>query len=411
MTGNDHQSHNVLLKPQQYLGTKGMIFFISLMGMFIPLSIDMYLPAMPSMAQYFHTTAAMINLTLIAFFIFFAVGIIVFGPLSDKYGRKSILVMGLLLYISGSIACALALTVNQLILFRIVQGLGAGNITSVATALVKDCFAGKIKSKVLAAVQVMGVLAPMMAPLAGAAILQVGDWRDTFWALALTGIISLFIALLFQETLPVEERYHGSLSGSLQRLLVVGKNAGFSGFLFIVSVLSAPYMAYIATSSYIYENIFALDEQSYSYFFAANSAFAILGPIIYIRSIGHFTPRFFSWCCFGIALVSGLSLFLMGNRSPWFFLLTFLPFTLVEGAIRPFSTDILLDQQKEDVGSASSLINAVHTILGSIGMAIGTLGWNNLIDGLGIIIISSVSLSIIMWIFLMRSKVRVIGLK
>ncbi|WP_371362821.1 Bicyclomycin resistance protein [Sporomusa rhizae] len=411
MIRNDHQSHSVLLKPQQYLGTKGMIFFISLMGMFIPLSIDMYLPAMPSMAQYFHTTAAMINLTLIAFFIFFAVGIIVFGPLSDKYGRKSILVMGLILYISGSIACALALTVNQLILFRIMQGLGAGNITAVATALVKDCFAGKIKSKVLAAVQVMGVLAPMMAPLAGAAILQVGDWRDTFWALALTGIISLFIALLFQETLPVEERYHGSLSGSLQRLLVVGKNAGFSGFLFIVAVLSAPYMAYIATSSYIYENIFALDEQSYSYFFAANSAFAILGPIIYIRSIGHFTPRFFSWCCFGIALVSGLSLFLLGNHSPWFFLITFLPFTLVEGAIRPFSTDILLDQQKEDVGSASSLINAVHTILGSIGMAIGTLGWNNLIDGLGIIIISSVSLSIIMWIFLMRSRVRVIGLK
>lgn len=411
MIKNGQQKYNLLLKPQKYLGVKGMILFISLMGMFIPLSIDMYLPAMPSMAQYFHTTTAMVNLTLIAFFIFFAMGIIVFGPLSDKYGRKPILIIGLLLYIGGSIACALALSVNQLIMFRVVQGLGAGNITAIATALVKDCFSGKVKSKVLAAVQVMGVLAPMVAPIVGAAILQVGDWRDTFWVLAAIGTLSLIIAFLFWESLPKEERYQGSLIGSLQRLLVVGKNAGFSCFLLTTAVLSAPYMAYIAMSSYIYENYFALDVQTYSYFFAANSAFAVLGPLIYIYSIGRFTPRFFSRCCFGIAFASGLSLLCIGNRSPWIFLMSFLPFTLMEGAVRPFSTDILLDQQKEDVGSASSLINAVHTILGSVGMALGSLGWNNMIDGLGIIIIVSGVLAVIMWIILMYSKVKVIGLK
>jgi drug resistance transporter, Bcr/CflA subfamily len=409
MTKNEQQKHILLLNPQKYLGAKGIILFISLMGMFIPLSIDMYLPAMPAMADYFSTTTAMINLTLITFFIFFAIGIIVFGPLSDKYGRKPILIAGLLLYIAGSIACALALSVNQLILFRIAQGLGAGNITAIATALVKDCFSGKVKSKVLAAVQVMGVLAPMVAPVIGAAILQVGDWRDTFWVLAVAGTLSLIIAFLFQESL--QERYQGSLVGSLQRLLVVGKNAGFSCFLFIAAVLSAPYMAYIAMSAYIYENNFALDVQSYSYFFAANSAFAVLGPIIYIRSIGRVTPRFFSRYCFGIAFVSGLSLFFLGNYSPWFFLMSFLPFTLVEGAIRPFSTDILLDQQKEDVGSASSLINAVHTILGSGGMVLASFGWNNMVEGLGIIIISSVVLAVIAWILLMYSKVEVIRLK
>ncbi len=411
MIRNDQTHSTMLLKSQKYLGTKGMLFFISLMGMFIPLSIDIYLPAMPSMAQYFDTTAAMINLTLVAFFIFFAAGIIVFGPLSDKYGRKSILVIGFLLYIAGSIACALASSIDQLILFRVMQGFGAGNITAIATALIKDCFSGKMKSKVLAAVQVMGVLAPMLAPLAGAAILQIGDWRDTFWLLSFTGFIGLCIALLFQESLPLEERYQGSLAGSFSRLLVVGKNIGFSWFLLIVAILSAPYMAYIATSSYIYEAFFALDEQSYSYFFATNSAFAILGPFIYIRSIGHVTPRFFSWCCFGIAFVSGISLYFIGSHSPWYFLITFLPFTLIEGAIRPFSTDILLDQQKEDIGSASSLINAVHTIFGSIGMILGTLKWNNMIDGLGIIILFSTALAVIMWTFLMRSRVNVIGLK
>ena len=402
--------HGSLLKPQIYLGLKGLILFIALMGMFIPLSIDLYLPAMPTMTKFFHTTEAMVNLTLIFFYIAFAAGIIVFGPLSDKYGRKPILILGLILYLIGSIACALASSIYQLILFRVLQALGAGDVMAISTALVKDCFAGKMKTKVLAAVQVMGVLAPMLAPIAGAAILQVAGWRETFWVLAAIGILTLIVAFMFQETLSREERYSGSLGGSLIRLLVVGKNVGFSSFLFIASALSAPYMAYITMSSYIYENYFALDAQTYSYFFAANSAFAVLGPFIYIRSMGWLTPRTFAWYCFGVSLASGLGVLLLGGHSPWLFLVAYLPFTLIGGAMRPFSTNILLDQQKSDIGSASSLINAVQTILGSIGMTLGSLAWSNMIHGLGIIIVLFVGIAILVWLILLRSKVTVRGL-
>lgn len=401
---------SLLLKPQNYLGVKGLILFITLMGMFIPLSIDLYLPAMPAMTQYFHTTEAMVNLTLIAFYIAFAAGIIVFGPLSDKYGRKPILVLGLILYLIGSIACALAAPVQQLILFRVLQALGAGDVMAISTALVKDCFAGEMKTKVLAAVQVMSVLAPMLAPIAGAVILQVAGWRETFWVLVVIGILTLIVAFMFQETLSKEERYNGSLGGSLIRLLVVGKNAGFSSFLIIAAALSAPYMAYIAMSSYIYENYFALNAQTYSYFFAANSAFAVLGPVIYIRSIGRLTPRVFLWCCFVVSLVSGVGVLFLGDHSPWLFLIAYLPFTLIGGAVRPFSTNILLDQQTEDIGSASSLINAVQTILGSVGMALGSLAWNNMIHGLGIIMILFVGIAVLAWAILLRSKVTVKGL-
>ncbi|OPJ64608.1 MFS transporter [Clostridium oryzae] len=411
MVKKDKTQSTILLMPQKHLGSTGLILFISLMGMFIPLSIDLYLPAMPTMTNYFKATSAMVNLTLIAFYLFFAVGIILFGPLSDKHGRKPILIFCLSLYTVGSIASALSMSIYQLILFRIIQSLGAGGVMAISTALVKDCFSGKLKSKVLAVVQAMGVIAPMVAPIAGAAILRVAEWRDTFWVLALIGSLTLITALMFQETLPKAKRYSGNLEGSLKRLLVVGKNVGFSAFLFVAAMLAAPYMAYVAMSSYIYQNHFSLNAQTYSFFFAVNSALAILGPVIYIRSIGKLSARTFSWCCFGVALVSGFCILLLGNQSPLIFLISYLPFTLVESAIRPFSTNILLDQQSEDIGSASSLINAVHTILGSIGMALGSLAWINMVHGLGIIMISSSLIAVTVWIILLHSKAIVNGIK
>ncbi|WP_243158001.1 MFS transporter [Aminipila terrae] len=156
----NHKIHpdkeTILLVPQKYLGSKGLILFISLMGMFIPLSIDLYLPAMPAMTDYFDTTATMVNLTLIAFYFFFAIGVIIFGPFSDKYGRKAILILCLIFYTAGSIASALSASILQLILFRVFQSLGAGGIMAISTAMIKDCFSGKLKSKVLAIVQAMG---------------------------------------------------------------------------------------------------------------------------------------------------------------------------------------------------------------------------------------------------------------
>ena len=398
------------IAKQKFLGMKGLVLFITLMNMFIPLSTDLYLPALPTMSTYFHVSSALTNLTLVSFFFFYAVGTLFWGPMSDKYGRKKILLIGTIFYVFASAACAASLNVYMLIAARIVQGIGAGAITAVSMALIKDCFSGKQRETILAIVQSVAGLAPMIAPVLGAILLQFTDWRGSFIVLTVVGLLCLLLAFLYQETLSDEERYEGTVLGSLGRLVAVGKNIGFLVPCIIFSLYNLAFMGYIAMSSYIYVDVFGLSEQLYSYFFAANAALSMIGPMLYVRFMTGFDTKKFALTCFALYAVCGIFIVVLGGNAPFLFWLGFAPFSLAGTITRPFGTNIMLDQQSGDTGSASSLINGVATVLGSVGMMCAAM-WDNIVAGLGIMICLTGIVSILGWLLLMRSSVPCRGVK
>ncbi|MDO4280336.1 MAG: Bcr/CflA family efflux MFS transporter [Peptococcaceae bacterium] len=398
------------IEKQKFLGMKGMVFFITLMNMFIPLSTDLYLPALPTMSAYFGVSASLVNLTLVGFFFFFAVGTLICGPFSDKYGRRRVLLVGSALYTATSALCAISPNVYIMIIARILQGIGAGAMIAVSMALIKDCFVGRRRESILAVVQSFSGVAPMIAPVLGAFLLRITSWRGAFVVLTVAGAACFLLSFLYQETLDEEDRVAESTLATLGKLVVVGKNAGFLVPCLIFSLYNVAFMGYIAVSSYIYVDQFGLSAQMYSYFFAANALLSLAGPMIYVKFFSRSDKKKLPLVCFIAYIFCGAALLTVGQLAPAVFWLCFAPFSLLGSLTRPFSSNMLLDQQKGDTGSASSLINGIITVFGSGGM-MGITLWANHITGLGTMILAAGILSAIGWILLMRSSVTVVGVK
>ena len=250
MADNTGGSSGEIAAAQDRLGRKGLVIFLALLSAFVPLSTDLYLPALPTMTKFFHVPEYQTNLTLILFFIFYSLATLIWGPLSDKYGRRPVLLAGLSIYAVAGGLCALSTDIYLLMFFRVVQAVGAGAASAVATAIVKDVYRGKRRESILALVQSMVVISPAVAPVIGALLLNLTSWRGVFVTQALLGLLVIAGAAAFRETL--EAGHSGSIAYTLGRLGVVLKNPAFSSLLLIFSMVSITTMAFISSSSYIY---------------------------------------------------------------------------------------------------------------------------------------------------------------
>lgn len=356
-------------RVQPRMGNVGFIIFLALLSAFVPLSTDLYLPALPTMTKFFGVSEIIMNLTLILFFVFYSIATLVWGPLSDRYGRRLILLIGLTGYMFAGILCGLATSAFEIILFRVLQAIGGGVATTIATAVIKDVYTGRKQETTLAIVQSMVVISPALAPVIGSLLLTFISWRGIFFTQAFLGLIVVIGAVIFQETHDTSKETT-SVGRSLSRLGVLMTNPAFSALLINFSAVSIVSLSFISSSSYIFQVHFGLSSRAFSYFFAFNALGMLLGPLLYIRLSKYIDRMVILYACFLLGIVGGVLVLGLGLHNPYLFAITELPATLASSASRPPATYLILKQQENDNGSAASLYSAGGTIMGSLGMVV-----------------------------------------
>ncbi|WP_441351359.1 multidrug effflux MFS transporter [Vibrio atlanticus] len=388
-------------KPQPILGKTGMLFFLVIISAFPPLTIDLYLPALPQMVEVFNTDQSMVNLTLSSYFVTYAVGLLFWGPLSEKFGRKPILLIGIASYMVASVLCAMTNSIEQLIGARIFQAFAGSAITVIATAIVKDLYDGREREKIMATIMSLVIIAPMVAPVFGAFLLKIASWRMMFVTLAIFGAFASVLACCYRETL--ENKYQGSIFRSWGRMGVVMKNRSFVKLLVIFSIIPMALMGFLAAGSYIYIDHFGLTEQQFSYAFAFNALCASFGPTIYMKLSYRISVQKVISGCFALLAIAGIFTLTIGDLSPWFFMFIAAPATLMVIIMRVPGTNLMLNQQDHDTGSAVALIQFFSMICGSLGMVLVSIRPESLIENLGFIQLSVGILGGLMWL-MVRNK-------
>lgn len=392
-------------------GNAFMMVLIVLLSMFGPISTDMYLSGLPQMMDYFDTNESMMSVTLYSFMFAMAVAILIVGTLSDKYGRRPMLIFCMALYTIFSVMCSLSPNIWCLILFRVIQAIGAGGAISISMALIKDLYRGPKMKKALTVVSAVGVIGPIASPIIGALLIETIDWKATFWAPAIVSAICLVMTFMCPETLKDEERYTGTLRGSFDGMKNILRFRNFMLFGILTTAMYIPFFAYLSVSAYIYEDSFGLSPSMYSIMLAL----AISSSIVFMEIMLKVQNRTSTVTVVRIFMILGLAalvlMFAIGSINEWTFLLAILPVVCTTACTRPVGFNLLLSQFDGDTGAASSLLNFMTFMFGVIGMIIASLPFGNFFTAVGVCIAVGSALFIICYILLHYSKDRLKGLE
>lgn len=378
-----------LATPQKRLGPRAFLACILVINTTLILAIDMYVPALPGLLHEFDTTASFLNLTMFMFMFVSAFAILVAGPLSDKFGRKPILIASCAIFALSSVGCALSSSVLMLTVFRVGQAIGFGLVETDVTALIKDAYADKDLKFAMSMLQSLVIVGPVLAPFLGTLLLAIGGWREIFVALAVMGIIGLVIALVISETMHADHRLAAGVVPALRDMMMRVRSLlskrSFTAMALIVGVAGLAYMGYIAVASYILLDDFDSGYVIYNLVYAGICGVSVLAPFVYLRISKMMGPRALTVLCAVLGLVAAAFMAVFGIWGPFAFFCCFVPYALMEGIIRPHAFVVLLDQPPDQVGSASAFANFVYTMLGAAGTVVMTLPWTSYVGGLAIV--------------------------
>ncbi len=344
---------------------------------FGPLSVDMYLSSLPAMASEFHSGAAEVQLTLTACVVGLGIGQLVAGPLSDTYGRRRPLLVGLALYAGFSVACAVAPSIPALIGFRVVQALGGAAGLVIARAIARDLYSGRALARFFSLLMLVNGVAPVVAPVFGSQLTRITSWRGVFVVLAVIGVaLLLSCARWLGETLPPLERNPGSIRITLRTYRKLLTDRVLIGNVLAAGLGFGALFAYISGSSFVLQDIFGLSPQEFSLIFAANSIGIVATGQLNGRLVRRLQPRRLLAIGLSVTVLGGLCLLaavLLELGLP-----AIMPALLVLassiGMVMPNATALALSDHPAVAGSASALLGAGQFALGGLAAPLVGLG-------------------------------------
>ena len=368
------------------------IMLLALLTSLGPLSIDMYLPALPQMAQDFNVSTQMISNTLPAYFLGLAVGQLIYGPVSDRIGRKIPLYFGLSLYIVASLICLFAQDEWSLIAARILQALGGCVGVVIARAAIRDRLDIQTSAQAFSSMMIVMGIAPIIAPMLGAWILHFFSWHAVFACLSFMGVICLLcVHFFFKETLPVSRRLNLNFNQVLQLYMAILKDGSFRAPMIIGCFSGGLLFCYISSSAAVLMDSYGLSQQQFAYAFGAN-AFGIMvfstinkhlvtkTQVIQRLRLGAYIQLF------GVFVLLMAALF---ESTPlvWVMLGMFLTVSGI-GFTGPNAMALAMSKQGARAGTASALMGSLQFACGLIGgLILNFMLWSALLNMAGVMLI------------------------
>ena len=335
-----------------------------------PLATDMYIPAFPEVAEQLGTTASRMQLTITAFFLGTASGQIVAGPLSDRMGRRGPLLIGIILCLLASIGCAMAPSVEVLLVLRVLQGIGGGFGMVLGRAVLIDMTDGPELFRIMNIMQGVGGVAPIVAPLLGGIILVFGQWREIFLVIAAMSLISLIgVIFLIPESLPVSRRHSGGFRTFLRNCRTLLGRRIFVAYMLVNAFSAFALMAYVSASSFVVQEMLGFTSSEYSVSFAINSMGMMAMSLLSARLTRTIHPR--KLIRVGLIVVSLASFsLLIGSlfldTPAWIVLPAFFFTVAPQGMIFGNGGALASDQAREFAGTGSAMLGLGFSFSASI---------------------------------------------
>ncbi|MDB5409187.1 MAG: Bcr/CflA family drug resistance efflux transporter [Rhodospirillales bacterium] len=343
-------------------GSRGFVFLLGGMGALTALSTDMSVPALPRLAEVFQTSADRAQLTLSLFLLGFAAGQLAYGPVSDRFGRRPVLLFGLTLYTLASIGCIFAGSIEQLIVFRLLQGLGGCAPRVMSPAIVRDEFHAERGAQVLSSVVIVMAIAPLVAPTIGGFLVQYFDWRAIFIVLTVAAILVLgAVATQFGESAKYRDASATRIAGILRNYGRFLGNRACLGYTLINCGVFGGMFCYISGSSFVLIDFFGLSTQLYGLFFSLNGLAFMAGSSINRRLLSRHAPQSILRVGLAICMLAGVLILLDAERrigGPAGIIAPFILYCFGMALVYSNATARAMEPMPRIAGLASSLIGS-----------------------------------------------------